>query len=142
MKSTWGLALLRTGILVSAMLPPPGLAAEYQGMNIDGRKLPATAYSHETGGTFDIEVGFEDNQATLYFVNGGQQTIQLHSPVITNPQQIEGWGRPFSLTFSIFSIGLDDRGQGNLEPFSPRPFEGFWRIRLDDSVLQSVTEWE
>ncbi len=134
MKCIWGLFLLMAGVL-----GPPVLAAEYQGQNIDGQKLAATAYSHETGGTFDIQVEFEDDKATLHFVNGGQQRIRLNSPVIINPKQIGGWGRPFSLTIGgIFSLGLETGDRGNLEPSRPRPFEGFWTISLNEAALKSI----
>ena len=137
MKLIWGLMLLIPGVLGQG-----AIAAEYQGQNIDGRKLPATAYSYETGGTFDIQVKFKDNKATLYFDNGAKQTIRLHDPVISNPKQIGGWGRPFSLSIGgIFNIGFDDRGGGNVEPSSPRPFEGFWNLSLNDTALQSLGEW-
>ena len=114
---------------------PQAIAAEYQGRTIDGHRFVGTAYSYETGGVFDVEVEFRDNRATLHFANGGQKTIRLRNPVITNPQRIEGSNQGFVTLGGIFSLGVADHHAGNLEPPRPRPFQGFWRIQLSEAAL-------
>nr|WP_238717992.1 hypothetical protein [Petrachloros mirabilis] len=128
------------GLLASAVMltATQGSAAEYQGRNIDGQRLPGTVYSYETGGVFDVEVVFQENRATLYFVNGSEKTVRLRNPVITNPKRIEGFKRGFVTLGNIFSLGVADHHVGNLQPPHPRPFEGFWRIQLSEEALADV----
>ncbi len=115
------------------------IAAEYQGQNIDGQRFAATAQSRETGGVYDVEVEFKGNKATLYFEGGSRQRIRLNQAVITDPKEIYGWGRPFTLNIGgVFNIGLTDRLPDNLEDPSPRPLAGYWRIRLNDGALDSL----
>ena len=125
MKEAWGWTL-GMAVLVSM---PRAIAAEYEGRNIDGRTFEAQVFSYETGGLYDIQVEFRKKRAIMTFAGGSKQKIRLRNPVITNPQQIEGWGRP-GLTFGIFSIGLADDSTNNLQSPRPRPLEGFWRIRI------------
>lgn len=133
MQERWAAGLIATTLIFS---PLYAQAAEYQGINIDGQTFEATAYSYETGGLFDIQVKFKKRKATLYFVNGGRQTIRLNQPVITDPQHIDGWHRGFLTIGVFFSIGVADNSDNNLEPSRPRPLEGFWRISLKEEVLQ------
>ncbi len=113
------------------------IAAEYQGQNIDGRKFSAQVYSLETGGVFDVEVVFKQKRATLFFVNGSQQTILLNNPIISDPSDIVGWGRPFFWSLGgFFRVGVADSNLGNTESPRPRPFEGLWRISLNPDDLK------
>jgi hypothetical protein len=112
------------------------IAAEYQGKNIDGRRFRGQVYSYETGGVFEAEIEFHKKQATLYFVNGSQQTVRLKRSKILNPKDIEGWSRGFFTIGDIFSVGVADNSSDNLQPPRPRPFEGFWRISLHETDLQ------
>ncbi|PZD75424.1 hypothetical protein C1752_00402 [Acaryochloris thomasi RCC1774] len=132
MKGKWTAAWISAALIAS---PSPVLAAEYQGQNIDGETFEATAYSYETGGLFDIQVRFKKRRATMYFVNGGRQTIRLNQPVITNPDHIDGWHRGFLTIGGLFSIGVTDNNDNNLQPPRPRPLEGFWRISLKDDPV-------
>jgi hypothetical protein len=138
MKLSWGLILGMTVILTpAAIMGKPAIAAEYQGDNIDGRTFSGQVYSFETGGVFDVEVVFKQKRATLYFVNGSRQTILLNNPVITDPADIVGWGKPFA--FGVgggLRIGIADDDLGNTGPPRPRPFEGLWRISLKAEDLQ------
>jgi hypothetical protein len=114
----------------------PTIAAEYHGKNIDGKRFPGKVYAYETGGVFNVQVEFKKKQAILYFVNGTQQTLRLKRSEITDPRNIFGWGRRGFLTLGgIFSIGVADDSSSNLEPPRPRPFEGFWRISLNEADL-------
>jgi hypothetical protein len=112
-----------------------GLAAEYQGKNIDGRKFPAKAYSYETGGVFDIQVEFQKKRATMHFVNGGKKTLRLKRSEIDDPQNIVGWSVGVFNIGGVFGIGIS-KENGNLDPPRPRPFEGLWRIILPVSELR------
>ena len=125
---------MKFGLLLSILLllATPTMAAEYQGKNIDGRKLAAKLYSYRTGGVYDVQVQFNQNRATVYFVNGDKTTIRLSQKVITDPSDIEGVGRlgQFYLGGS-FSVGLDyDRSSDNLSLPGSQPLEDFWRISL------------
>jgi hypothetical protein len=111
-------------------------AAEYQGKNIDGRRFRGQVYSYETGGVFQVEVEFRKKQAILYFVNGSQQTVRLKRSKILDPKDIEVWSRGFFSIGDIFSVGVADDSSDNLQPPRPRPFEGFWRISLQDADLR------
>jgi hypothetical protein len=111
-------------------------AAEYQGKTIDGRRFRGQVYSYETGGVFEAEIEFHKKQATLYFVNGSQQTVRLKRSNILNPKDIEGWSRGFFTVGDIFSVGVADNSSDNLQPPRPRPFEGFWRISLHETDLR------
>jgi hypothetical protein len=113
----------------------PVYAAEYQGKPIDGQKFPAKAYSYETGGVFDIQVEFQKKRATMYFVNGGKKTIRLKRSEIVDPQNIVGWGVGVFNLGGVFGIGIS-KENGNLESPHPRPFEGLWRIILQESALR------
>lgn len=136
-KRSLGLALLLSGLCV-----PAAIAVEYQGKVIDGQKFDATAYSHESGGTFNVKVQFKNKQATLYFVNGGKQTIRLDSREIEDPQEIVGWGRPFGVRLGeFFNVGLsDNRDLHNLEPTGTRAFEGLWTLSLDQDALEATDQ--
>jgi hypothetical protein len=123
-------------LLFALLLAGPAIAAEYRGKIIDGRRFTGKVYAYETGGVFDVQVQFRKKQAVLYFVNGGQQTIRLKRSKITDPKNIVGWGRGSSLTLGgIFSVGVADDSSSNTEPSRPRPFEGFWRISLNEADL-------
>lgn len=137
MKPLIATALIIAGIAGSlgVSLTPAALAAEYRGKNIDGQRLAAKAYSYETGGVFDIQVEFRKKRATMYFVNGSRKTIRLKRAEITDPKNIVGWSLGFFNIGGVFGIGISQEN-GNREPPRPRPFEGLWRIVLQDSQLQ------
>ena len=127
----FGLFLLST-LLV---LVKPAMAAEYQGKNIDGRKLTGKAYFSQTGGVYNVQVLFKKNRATIYFANGGQTTIKLRHQVIADPSDIEGVGGLGQYYLGgLFSVGLvqgDNSIGNNLRPSESQTFQGFWRISLD-----------
>lgn len=68
------------------------IAVEYQGQNIDGKKLTAKAYYYATGGVYNVQVRF-DKRPTIYFSDGNQTTIQLNQQVVTDSKNIEGFGK-------------------------------------------------
>jgi hypothetical protein len=74
------------------LLTTPAMGAEYQGKNIDGKKLAATAYYGSTGGVYKVRVLFKENQAVIYFDGGSQTTIQLNQRAISDPNNIVGFG--------------------------------------------------
>ncbi len=121
------------------MLVTPATAAEYQGKNIDGKKLAAKAYYYATGGVYDVQVSFRQNRATIYFDGGYQTTIQLKQRFITDPNDIEGFGKlgqiPLSNTFSI-GLVYDNELVGNSHQ-PDLPLEGFWRISLDAQEIDN-----
>ena len=122
-------------LLALFLLSAPALAVEYQGRNLDGKKLPAKAYDYATGGVYDVQVRFEQQRATIYFREGNQITIQLKQPVITDPKNIEGIGKPGYYPLSEnFSIGLDSGNDA--QSFESDSLEGFWRLSLEESELR------
>ncbi|MDM9383044.1 hypothetical protein QUB80_20325 [Chlorogloeopsis sp. ULAP01] len=121
------------------MLVKPTTAAEYQGRNIDGKKLAAKAYYYATGGVYDVQVRFKDNRATIYFDGGSQTTIRLKQRAIADPKNIEGFGKLGQFPLGgIFSIGLDRDNNiiGNPQ-LADSPLAGLWRISLDSKDLQN-----
>jgi len=128
------------GLALSALilLTTPAIAVEYQGKNMDGRKFAAKAYYSNTGGVYKVQVQFKQNRATIYFSDGYQTTIRLRNRTITDPNDIEGVGRPGLFPIGgIFSAGLDfnNNNIGNLRFPGSRPLEGFWRISLQQALL-------
>ncbi len=115
------------------LLSTPAVAVEYQGQNIDGKKLAAKAYYYATGGVYNVQVSFDKRQATIYFGDGNQTTIKLNQQVITDSKSIEGFGKLGQLSINgIFSVGLvyDNDLVGNGLQQS-NPLEGMWRITLE-----------
>ncbi|MCP6761946.1 MAG: hypothetical protein NHB32_25070 [Fischerella sp. CENA71] len=134
------LELVLTAAAALFVLVTPVKAAEYQGKNIDGKKLAAEAYYYATGGVYDVQVSFKDNRATIYFNGGYQTTIQLNQPKISDPNKIEGYGKlgqiPLSDTFSI-GLEFDNNEVGNSQLLPSSPGEGFWRISLDSTEFNN-----
>jgi hypothetical protein len=122
--------------LCTVLVANSAIAAEYHGKNIDGRRFAGKVYSYETGGVFDVKVEFQNKKAVLYFVNGGQQTLRLKRAEIKDPRNIVGFSRGFLNIGGIFSVGVADDSSSNTEPPRPRPFEGFWRISLNEADLR------
>lgn len=126
------------GLVLSALflLATPAIAVEYQGKNIDGRKMAAKAYYYKTGGVYKVQVLFKQNRATIYFLNGEQITIRLRHRVITDPSSIEGFNNPGLFNIGgIFGAGLDYGNLGNRQPFESRSLEGLWTINLEKTEI-------
>ncbi|MEH2248145.1 hypothetical protein [Nostoc sp.] len=118
------------------MLVTPAIAVEFKGQNIDGQKLPARAYYYATGGVYKVQVRFHKKRATIYFDDGNQTTIQLNQQVITDSNNIEGFGKLGQYPLNgIFSVGLvyDDNWLGNSDSQSQQsnPLSGLWKISLE-----------
>ncbi|PLZ94332.1 hypothetical protein CEN45_13865 [Fischerella thermalis CCMEE 5198] len=129
-----------TAVTSLFMLVLPATAAEYQGKNIDNKKIDAKAYYYATGGVYEVQVSFKQNRATIYFNGGYQTTIQLKQPDITDPNEIEGFGKLGQISLSnTFSIGLEyDSNLVGDRQLSSSPLEGFWKISLDASELKNL----
>lgn len=127
MMKIWGLILAWL-----FFLSVPVLGLEYQGRNLDGRKIPAKAYYQRTGGVYDVQVVFEGNRATLIFADGGQTTIQLRQSVITDLNNIQGMGRlGYIRVGSGVSVGLENGQEtGNLGTQGSRGVNDIWRLKL------------
>ncbi|MGA7937128.1 MAG: hypothetical protein WCA35_26490 [Kovacikia sp.] len=128
------------GLAVSSLilLAMPTLAAEYRGKNIDGRKLAAQIYSYKTGGVYDAQVQFKQDQAIIYFVNGGQLTVRLNQRTIADPSNVLGYGRqgqlPLGRSFGL-GLGSDNGLTGSLNVGTGR-LDDLWRINLNPSGLE------
>lgn len=135
----WQRPIKRIGIVLSLLflLTPPARAAEYQGKNIDGRSFAAEVYSYETGGVYQAEVQFKQDQAAITFAGGGQLTIKLRQPNISDVSQIEGYGEPGRIYLgNVLSIGLESDRATNQPVLSGRlSFGNSWRIRLDPAAF-------
>lgn len=118
------------------MLVTPAIAVEFKGQNIDGQKLPARAYYYATGGVYKVQVRFHKKRATIYFDDGNQTTIQLNQQVITDSNNIEGFGKLGQYPLNgIFSVGLvyDNNWLGSSDSQSDQsnPLSGLWKISLE-----------
>ncbi len=117
------------------LISPSVLALEYQGKNIDGRRIDARAYYQGTGGVYRVQVEFRGDRATLYFENGGETTIYLRRAQITDTDKIEGVGRlGYWPVNNIFSIGLENQNQKEIGGFGNRA--DLWVIEPDRESLQ------
>jgi len=116
------------------LLATPAMAVEYQGKNIDGKKLDAKAYYSQTGGVYNDQVRFKRDRATIYFADGSQTTIRVKQRVITDPNNIEGFGKLGQVPVNrIFSVGLnlDNNVVGSGQQSESLPLGNFfWRISL------------
>jgi hypothetical protein len=123
---------------VLLLLTTPAIAVEYQGKNIDGRKIPAKVYNYATGGVYNVQVSFQDSRATIYFNDDSETSIRLNRRVISDLNNIEGFGKLGQIALNeVFSIGLDSNNllsNGQIPPGS-RSLEGLWRISVDSASL-------
>lgn len=132
------LGLVIPAVLLLAM---PAAAVEYHGQNLDGKNFAAKVYNYGTGGVYNVQVRFKNKQAAIYFDDGSKITIRLRQRVITNLNDIEGFGKiGYFPIGGIFSIGLDNSNTlvGNGEPQQQNPLEGFWRISINKYQISSA----
>ncbi|MCC5621218.1 hypothetical protein [Nostoc sp. CHAB 5715] len=121
---------------VLLLLGTPAMAVEFKGQNIDGQKLPAKAYYYATGGLYKVQVSFHNKRATIYFDDGNQTIIQLNQQVITDSNNIEGFGKlgqyPINSTFSV-GLVYDNNwlGSSDSQLQQSNPLEGLWKISLE-----------
>jgi hypothetical protein len=124
------------------LLITPAMGAEYQGKNIDGKKLAATAYYGSTGGVYEVMVLFKENQAIIYFDGGSQTTIQLNQRAISDPNNIVGFGTLGQIPVNkVFRVGLvynDNSFSNSQSPESP--LKDFWRISLEKQEFNSFIQ--
>lgn len=128
------------GLILSTLLllATPVSAVEYQGKNIDNRMLDAKVYNYATGGVYNVQVRFKQNEATIYFNSGEQLTIRLSQRVITDPNNIQGFGRlGFINAGGIFSFGLYNDDLSNRQPPGSNPLTGFWIISLKQTDVNN-----
>ncbi|BCL40071.1 hypothetical protein [Nostoc sp. MS1] len=126
------------GLVVSALLlfSAPAVTVEFKGQNIDGQRLRAKAYYYATGGVYKVQVIFNKQQATIFFEDGNKITIQLNNSVITDSNNIEGFGKlgQYRVTNGL-SIGLvydnDWINASGSQLQQSNALEGLWRISLD-----------
>jgi len=120
------------------LLTTPAIAVEYQGKNIDGRKIPAKVYYYATGGVYNVQVSFQNNRATIYFNDDSETSIRLNRRSLSDLNDIEGFGKLGQIALNeVFSIGLDGNNllsNGQTLPES-RSLEGLWRISIDPATL-------
>ncbi|MEH2273679.1 MAG: hypothetical protein V7K40_02375 [Nostoc sp.] len=121
---------------VLLILSTPAMAVEFKGQNIDGKKLPAKAYYYATGGVYKVQVSFHNKRATIFFADRNQITIKLRGQVITDSNNIEGFGKlgqyPVNNTFSVGLVyGNDwpDSSSGQLQ--QSNSLDGLWKISLE-----------
>ncbi|MEH1914400.1 hypothetical protein [Nostoc sp.] len=118
------------------LLCSPAMAVELKGQNIDGQKLPATAYYYATGGVYKVQVRFHNKRATIYFDDGNQTTIQLNQRAIADSKNIEGFGKlgqyPLNRTFSV-GLVYDNNWPGSSDNQfqQSNPLDGLWKISLE-----------
>jgi hypothetical protein len=73
-------------------------AAEYKGKSVDGKiygamvgeTYGATAYSHDTGKYYDVNVQFKEDTATIHFRDGRKLTLSIDED-IEDPHNISGF---------------------------------------------------
>jgi hypothetical protein len=121
---------------VLLLLGTSAMAVEFKGQNIDGQKLPARAYYYATGGVYKVQVRFHNKRAIIYFDDGNQATIQLNQQVITDSNNIEGFGKlgqyPVNSTFSV-GLVYDNNwlGSSDNQFQQSNPLDGLWKISLE-----------
>ncbi|MEJ6480025.1 hypothetical protein N0Y54_01305 [Nostoc punctiforme UO1] len=121
---------------VLLLLGKSAMAVEFKGQNIDGQKLPARAYYYATGGVYKVQVRFHNKRAIIYFDDGNQATIQLNQQVITDSNNIEGFGKlgqyPVNSTFSV-GLVYDNNwlGSSDSQFQQSNPLDGLWKISLE-----------
>ncbi|MEH2103237.1 hypothetical protein [Nostoc sp.] len=83
-----------------------------------------------------VQVSFHNKRATIYFDDGNQTTIQLNQQVITDSNNIEGFGKigqyPVSSTFSL-GLVYDNNllGSNDSQLQQSNPLDGLWKISLE-----------
>lgn len=124
-------------ILSIVLLTTPVIAAEYEGKNIDDRKIPAKAYYQNTGGVYDVMVEFKGNRAILHFTDDSQVILNLGTPRISDLNNIIGYGRIGFIPINRgFSFGLESSDSNNeIGSPTPRTAEDVWRIQIDPKNL-------
>ncbi|MGK7945654.1 MAG: hypothetical protein AB4058_14420 [Microcystaceae cyanobacterium] len=114
----------------------PLSALEYEGKNLDGRRIPAKAYYQRTGATYEVQVQFEGNRATLFFTEGGQITIQLRQSVVRDLDNIQGQGRlGYIRVGNSVSLGLA-RDQDSWERLNNPGVNDLWQISISPQDLE------
>ncbi|MFI5305303.1 MAG: hypothetical protein ACHQYP_10990 [Nitrospiria bacterium] len=82
-------------------------AAEYNGKNIDGEEYSGTIYSYDTGSYYDVDVEFENDEATIHFSNGGQRTIALDNQEIEDPGSVSAYDYQSGTFFDLDVSSLE-----------------------------------
>ncbi|MGF1939265.1 MAG: hypothetical protein RM347_033795 [Nostoc sp. ChiQUE02] len=83
-----------------------------------------------------VQVSFHNKRATIYFDDGNQTTIQLNQQVITDSNNIEGFGKigqyPVSSTFSV-GLVYDNNwlGSSDSQLQQSNALDGLWKISLE-----------
>lgn len=116
------------------LLTMPAVAVEYQGRNIDAKKLPAKAYNYSTGEEYNVQISFDVNRATIYFNDDSRTTIWLSQRVISDPKDIKGFEKsghyPVDETFSL-GLYSDTISARNEDVPNTTFTETFWKISLE-----------
>lgn len=105
-------------ILSLVLIALPVLAAECNGVNIDGQTFDATVYSYSTGRYYNVEVEFDGDEAIIYFSNGGHRTITLDDEDIDDPSSISAYDYQTGTYWEI-DIGDCDSGGVASAPTPP-----------------------
>ncbi|HKT32368.1 MAG TPA: hypothetical protein VJS89_07750 [Gammaproteobacteria bacterium] len=83
---------MRTVIFIAMMgFPLVVYPANYNGVDIDGNPYSCQAYSYDTASWYDVDAVFDGDEVTLYFENGGTQSLELDDEDIDDPSDISAY---------------------------------------------------
>lgn len=118
-------------------LATPVLAVDYQGVSLDGKKLPAKVYSYDTGGLYEAQVEFKRDLATVYFASGSQLVVRLNQKTITDLDNILAYGRLGQIPINRW-LGVGVRSDNGLTgglTVGAGQLKDLWRISLTNQHL-------
>lgn len=90
MKAQMLLLAFLIGIQVAAF-GDSACSAEYQGRDLDGETISATAYSYSTSKYYYVDVEFSGDEVTVYFPKGGKITLSLDDEEIDDVDNISAF---------------------------------------------------
>jgi len=94
-------------ILCAALVVTAGVAAEYDGQDLDGTLYDATAFSYDTSTYYQVQVEFDGDEATIFFKNGHARTLTLDDEEIDDPHSISAFDYERATYWDLDVDGID-----------------------------------
>ncbi len=83
------------------------LAAEYDGVDLDGNTYSCTAFSYDTGKYYQVEVEFSGSDVTVTFANEHLIELSMDDDEIDNPHSISAFDYINGVNWDLDVDGLD-----------------------------------